>query len=147
MSIEIRIARMADAARLAELTGVLGYPASLDVFTARLERALARSDQEILVAESTDGAIAGWIHAAEQSLLEADPRCEILGLVVDAAHRRHGVGRQLIAAAEAWAQQRGLDEMAVRSNVRREESHPFYERLGYVRVKTQHAYRKRLTPS
>jgi hypothetical protein len=28
--------------------------------------------------------------------------------------------------------------------VTREESHPFYERLGYTRVKTQHAYRKRL---
>jgi hypothetical protein len=34
--------------------------------------------------------------------------------------------------------------MAVRSNVTRTESHPFYERLGYARVKTQHAYRKRL---
>jgi hypothetical protein len=34
--------------------------------------------------------------------------------------------------------------MAVRSNVARAESHPFYERLGYVRTKTQHAYRKRL---
>jgi hypothetical protein len=37
--------------------------------------------------------------------------------------------------------------MAVRSNVTRTESHPFYERLGYARVKTQHAYRKRLGPS
>lgn len=26
----------------------------------------------------------------------------------------------------------------------RPEAHPFYERLGYVRVKTQHAYRKRV---
>jgi hypothetical protein len=28
--------------------------------------------------------------------------------------------------------------------VARTESHPFYERLGYARAKTQHAYRKRL---
>jgi hypothetical protein len=34
--------------------------------------------------------------------------------------------------------------MTVRSNVVRAESHPFYERLGYVRSKTQHAYRKHL---
>jgi hypothetical protein len=30
------------------------------------------------------------------------------------------------------------DEIAVRSNTVRAESHPFYERAGYVRVKTQH---------
>ena len=34
--------------------------------------------------------------------------------------------------------------MTVRSNVVRHESHPFYERVGYERTKTQHAYRKRL---
>ena len=55
------------------------------------------------------------------------------------------MGRRLLQAAEAWASTRGLDQMAVRSNVDRAESHPFYERLGYVRAKTQHAYRKRLS--
>jgi hypothetical protein len=30
--------------------------------------------------------------------------------------------------------------------VLRVESHPFYERLGYARSKTQHAYLKRLYP-
>jgi predicted N-acetyltransferase YhbS len=34
--------------------------------------------------------------------------------------------------------------MTVRSNVVRSGSHPFYERLGYARSKTQHAYRKAL---
>ena len=146
MLIDVRAARLADAPRLAELSGVLGYPASPDVFLTRLERVLARSDEKVLVAETSPGQIAGWIHAAEHALLEVEPRCEILGLVVDAAHRKLGVGRRLIAAAEGWARQRGLDEMSVRSNVLREESHPFYERLGYTRVKTQHSYRKRLPP-
>ena len=59
-------------------------------------------------------------------------------------HRGLGVGRLLVTAVEQWAWARGLDQMAVRSNVTRSESHPFYERLGYVRAKTQHAYRKRL---
>jgi GNAT superfamily N-acetyltransferase len=54
------------------------------------------------------------------------------------------VGRVLVAAAEAWAASRGLALMTVRSNVTRSESHPFYERLGYLKIKTQHAYRKRL---
>ena len=64
--------------------------------------------------------------------------------MVDLTYRGRGVGRRLVQAAEAWASARGLDQMAVRSNVGRAESHPFYERLGYVRAKTQHAYRKRL---
>ena len=145
VSIQIRAARQADAPRLAELTGVLGYPAASDVFTVRLGRVLAQPDEEVFVAETTAGEIVGWIHAAEHALLEVEPRCEILGLVVDQAHRQLGIGRQLIAAAEDWARRRGLGEMSVRSNVVRPESHPFYERLGYVRVKTQHAYRKGLS--
>jgi GNAT superfamily N-acetyltransferase len=66
--------------------------------------------------------------------------------VVDARERGRGVGRRLVAAVEEWARARGLEQIAVRSNVTREESHPFYEHLGYTRVKTQHAYRKRLGP-
>jgi GNAT superfamily N-acetyltransferase len=52
------------------------------------------------------------------------------------------VGRALVAEVEGWASARGLREVSVRSNVARAESHPFYERLGYVRAKTQHVYRK-----
>jgi hypothetical protein len=37
-----------------------------------------------------------------------------------------------------------MRSISVRSNVARLESHPFYERLGYVRTKTQHAYAKQL---
>jgi GNAT superfamily N-acetyltransferase len=84
------------------------------------------------------------VHGSEQLLLESGRRCELLGLVVDARHRGRGVGRRLVAAVEDWAAERGLDQMAVRSNVARTESHPFYERLGYARVKTQHSYRKSL---
>jgi hypothetical protein len=47
-----------------------------------------------------------------------------------------------VAEAERWAAIRGLSQMSVRSNVAREESHPFYQGLGYGRVKTQQVYRK-----
>ena len=36
--------------------------------------------------------------------------------------------------------------MSVRSDIVRAESHPFYQRVGYERAKTQHVYRKRLPP-
>jgi GNAT superfamily N-acetyltransferase len=116
-----------------------------DVMEFRLERLLSRPGQLVLVAERPDGLVVGWLHASEQELLESGARCEVLGLVVDELQRRRGVGRQLVAAAEAWAGERGLEQMAVRSNVARLESHAFYEKLGYRRVKTQHAYRKQLS--
>jgi len=57
-------------------------------------------------------------------------------------------GVQEICDRTALATGQGLGDIAVRSNVARIESHPFYDRLGYRRVKTQHAYRKRLmTPA
>jgi GNAT superfamily N-acetyltransferase len=133
----------ADVARLDELVVQLGYPSRAGEIGARIERLLSRPDQFLCVAEA-GGSVVAWVHAAEQELFESGRRCEIHGLVVDAAHRRGGVGRALVAEVERWAAARGLPEVSVRSNVVREESHPFYERLGYARAKTQHVYRKAL---
>jgi GNAT superfamily N-acetyltransferase len=140
----VRRAAATDAARLAVLSAELGYPAPAEALADRLDSLLRRDSDIVLVAERADGGVVGWVHGSEQLLLESGRRCELLGLVVDGRHRGLGVGRLLVTAVEQWAWERGLDQMAVRSNVTRSESHPFYERLGYVRVKTQHAYRKRL---
>jgi GNAT superfamily N-acetyltransferase len=143
-AITVRTATLDDAPRLAELSGALGYPVSAEVMAKRLEAVLARSTGVVLLAELPSGLVIGWIHGVEQELLESDRRCEIIGLVVDAEYRGNGTGRSLVRATEEWARARGLGQMAVRSNVARLESHPFYERLGYQRIKTQHAYRKAL---
>ena len=142
--IAIRRATAADASRLAELSEILGYPVASSSLATRLEHLLARTEDTVFVAEAESGVV-GWVHGAEQELLESGRRCEILGLVVDPAYRSQGVGRRLVTAVEQWAANRGLEQMAVRSNVARAESHPFYQRLGYTRAKTQHAYRKTLS--
>jgi GNAT superfamily N-acetyltransferase len=133
-----------DASAIAELSGQLGYPVPVEAVAQRLARLADREDQVVLAAVDERGGVAGWIHGAEQELVEAERRCEILGLVVDQRERRRGVGRRLVAEVEGWAARRGLAEMSVRSNTARAESHPFYERLGYRRVKTQQVYRKRI---
>ena len=140
----IRPATVADAGRLASLGSELGYPVTADEMAGRLGDLLAREGDIVLVAEREPAEVVGWVHGFEQRLLESGRRCELLGLVVDARERGRGLGRRLVTAVEEWARARGLEQMAVRSNVTRAESHPFYERLGYARVKTQHAYRKRL---
>jgi GNAT superfamily N-acetyltransferase len=139
----IRTPEPGDAARLDGLVAQLGYPSRPDAIRARLERVLASPGDLLRVAE-VGGDVVGWVHAAEEELFESGRRCEIRGLVVDRAARRSGVGGALVAAVEAWARERGLPEVSVRSNVVREESHPFYARLGYARIKTQHVYRKPL---
>ena len=139
----IRTATLADAPRLAELSGTLGYPVAASQLAATLERLLPRRDHAVFVATNPDRVV-GWIHVADREILEVGRLAEILGLVVDASVRRLGIGQRLVAAAEAWAAAHGLPAVTVRSNIVRPESHPFYEALGYVRIKTQHTYRKPL---
>jgi len=141
-SVSVRRATVADAAAIASLSAELGYPVELGDIQKRLRALLEATDQLVLVATAADHAVVGWIHGAEHLLLEVGSRCEILGLVVSSGHRRSGIGHRLLTAVEAWAHNRGLPEVSVRSNVLRESSHPFYEKHGYRRVKTQHAYRK-----
>lgn len=143
MGVQVRRAAAADAARIAALSGVLGYPVEERTIAKRLAHLLVRDDNAVFVAVDGD-AVVGWIHGAEHELLEVGRLCEILGLVVDACARRSGAGRALVAAIEQFAASRHLRQVSVRSNVVRVESHPFYERLGYTRVKTQHSYRRNL---
>jgi GNAT superfamily N-acetyltransferase len=139
----VRKAKNDDAARVAELSGTLGYPVSGEAMAQRLDRVLQLETHTVFVAEIS-GDIVGWTHGAEHELLELGFRCEILGLVVAEGQRGLGTGRRLVEAIEEWARGRGLEHIFVRSNVIRPESHPFYERIGYERYKTQHAYRKAL---
>jgi GNAT superfamily N-acetyltransferase len=136
----IRLATEDDVPRLAELTSTLGYPVELEAMRPRVERTLARTDCVLYVADDGAAGVVGWILGGEQETLETEPRCEILGLIVAGAGRRRGIGRRLVEAVEAWGRSRGFDRIVVRSNVLREESHPFYEGLGYQRLKTQHVY-------
>jgi N-acetylglutamate synthase-like GNAT family acetyltransferase len=139
----IRKATTADVPEVAELSGILGYPVEPEAMRQRLEDLCSRETHVVFVAEAGTK-LAGWIHGAERSLLVVERMAEICGLVVRAGHRGSGVGRRLVEAVENWARGRGFDEVSVRSNVARPESHPFYEKLGFDRTKTQHVYRKRL---
>jgi GNAT superfamily N-acetyltransferase len=129
---------------MAELNHVLGYPVETDVFRQRLEGALLRADHILFVAETAPGFLVGWIEGEEREILAVGRLCEIVGLVVSEAHRGAGVARRLVEAVERWATGRGLEQVSLRSNVIRPESHAFYEKVGYTRFKTQHAYRKRI---
>jgi ribosomal protein S18 acetylase RimI-like enzyme len=140
--VNIRRALAADADAIAALATELGYPTTPEEIRERLRFLLPLPSQFVAVAEAAEG-ILGWVAAEERVLLESGRRAEIVGLVVGATVRRHGIGSALVRAAESWAQERGLGSIVVRSNVLRSEAHAFYARLGYEHRKTQHAYARK----
>ena len=142
MTLRIREATLDDVPQIATLAGVLGYTVEPSEMRGRFQRVLARADEVVLAADAGSDELAGWLHGAIQTLLTSPVTCELQALVVSPHHRRLGVGRHLVGALEVWALERGVTNLAVRSNIIRTESHAFYPSLGYARTKTQHVYRK-----
>ncbi|PPK64106.1 GNAT family N-acetyltransferase [Actinokineospora auranticolor] len=129
---EIRPVRSADAPAVTALLVELGYP---DNTEAGVRRRLARwSGTEhgaAFVAES-GGRVVGVVAVAAIPLLEREGALgRIVALVVDETRRGSGVGRGLVAAAEAAARELGCVVMEVTSSRHRTGAHAFYRALGY----------------
>jgi ribosomal protein S18 acetylase RimI-like enzyme len=56
-------------------------------------------------------------------------------VVVDAPHRGRGIGRRLLAAAEAWARERGALRLALLADETNAPALDFYDRLGFTRTR------------
>jgi GNAT superfamily N-acetyltransferase len=141
-NMKIRRARSADAGRMAELSGQLGYPTTARQMAKRLALAIRDKHGVCFVAETKEGGVVGWVHVSVTPLLEVERRAEVNGLVVDENLRSQGAGGSLLQAAEKWARKMRCGGMSVRSNVIRERAHGFYLRNGYQHYKTQKAFRK-----
>ena len=144
IAVAIRGARLDDAAELADLNTQLGYPADAASIVHRLRPILASRNDAVLVAVDDADRPIGWLHVGVELALEDSDAGGIRGLVVDDAFRSRGIGRALLERAEAWARERGVSVLQVRSRVTRERAHAFYEREGYERIKTSYVFRKRL---
>jgi GNAT superfamily N-acetyltransferase len=139
----IRPATLDDVHAMVDLNVQLGYPTPEAELRTRLEPILASAGDAVLVATADTRPIA-WVHVAIERTLEATDVAVVRGLVVDETHRSGGVGLALLTAAEEWASQHGCVAVTVRSRVARERAHRFYEREGYVHVKTSHVFTKPL---
>jgi len=142
LPVTLRPAANTDLTRIAALNGQLGYAATAESVAARLEFILASERDHLQVAVLPDGPVVGWIHAQLVQWLESPYRAEIGGLVVDETVRRQGVGRILVDGVRRWAAAHGAMELSVRCQVHRVEAHAFYAKQGFVRVKSQHVFRR-----
>ncbi len=107
-------------------------------------RRLADSTGHAVFVGCVDGGVVAWIDVGIVAHLQSDPAAEIGGFVVASGFRSTGIGSKLLARAEQWAKERGLNRMVVRSQIKREAAHRFYIREGYERVKTSHVFAKAL---
>ncbi len=139
----LRTATLADTAEINRLTGQLGYTATEAETSQWLTWLLQSAHHQVIVATNdTSSTLLGWIVVERRVTLESGIKAEITGLVVSTAARRTGVGRTLVRAAETWVIREGLNSIGVRSNVKRVESHLFYQGLGFTQQKTSHYYSK-----
>ncbi len=141
----VRPAVEADVAAVRSLLVQLGYDLAPAEVRRRLAAVMASPDHAVLAGES-DGRVIGLLHLYVRPALEKPPEVIVQALVVDAANRKGGIGRTMMAAAESWARDRGLKSVALASHVAREDAHAFYAALGYERVATSHLLRKVLDP-
>ena len=120
-----------DADAVARLLDQLGYPAPADAVARRIERHRASSSDSVLVA-IREGEVVGVAALHVSVALEYDgDAAKLSAIVVDARHRRRGVGESLVAAIEAEARERGCVLLFLTTAERRKDAHAFYRRLGF----------------
>ena len=143
MTLSINPASMQDVTAIHSLTSQLGYHAALEQSKQWLEQMLHSQQHCVFVAKRGDKTL-GWLAVEQRLFLESGFKAEITGLVVSEDERRIGVGRELVMQAKTWAANHQLTELVVRSNISREHSHLFYQRIGFHHQKTSHQYQMEL---
>ncbi len=141
----LRLARAADLPRLTELwIEIATHHTSLDpIFTLRpgaepeVQRLLAAlfgdRDAAIFVWEAPEDLLGFCAVRIDRAppILQETRRAEITDLGVSAAARRGGIGRELVAAAFAWAKDQGIVRLEVRVAARNREGQAFWRSLGF----------------
>lgn len=142
MSWEVRRAVPGDAAALVELARAVGAEPEGWLITdgawrtaaeeRRYLRAVRRhADAAVFVAEGDEG-IVGRLSVARDPH-PASEHVADLGLMVAREHRRRGIGRALMEAAEAWALQAGVRKLELHVFPHNVAAIALYEGLGYER--------------
>lgn len=131
--VTIRLAVISDSEQLNAISVHLGYgqvPESKA--QERLSYLLNSENDSVYVAEE-NGVLVGWIHCFKASRLASDSFFEIGGMVVSPSNRDRGIGKKLVH--HVMKERPG--KWRVRCNSKRDETHQFYEKIGFTISKSQ----------
>lgn len=127
----IRAAASQDAAGVAKLLGILGYPCDR-ADAAELLRLIAEEDGQQLLVADRHGDLVGLLALDVRYYLPLGARtCRITALSVAEGDQRRGIGRLLLREAEARARQAGAARLELTSAMQRKDAHAFYRACGY----------------
>ncbi len=139
----------ADLQDLALLRHALWPKGSVAEHLADATAMLAQPDTWIgLIARLADGTSAGFAEASIRhdyvNGCKTSPVGFLEGIYVIPAHRRSGVARLLVAAAEDWVRQHGCSEMASDAAIDNVDSHRMHGALGFDETQRVVYFRKAL---
>jgi len=101
-----------------------------------------------LVAEESNGALVGFLEVGLRSYGDGCDVSRAVGYVegwyVAESHRKRGIGRKLMAAAEDWARSQGCVEMASDALLGNDVSELAHQALGFAVVDRCVRFRKTL---
>ena len=139
MEISIRSILEDDAAVVNALSQQLGYTLPLELTLSNIKAVISYNGHDAFVAVHEDKVI-GWIGVAQAIQIESAPFCEIRGLVVDEKYRNQGIGKLLIEKAKQWGKENGNKTLRLRTNMKRKETHLFYQHIGFKETKEQKVF-------
>jgi len=142
MSIIYRIVSSKDINALVGLMQELGYKVETNTLIHRLDNIKAQGG-EVIVAE-INNIVIGCIHALIDIRLAEGKAGEIVSLVVSIDHRSSGVGKKLTLQAESWLKEKGCSKIRIRANELRTKAHNFYLSQGFIEVKKQKIFEKKI---
>ena len=149
----IRPAQPSDLSQLTQLRTALWPESSTEEHATELALILAGKSPGILpltifLAESTDGALLGFIEAGLRSTAEgcdiSHPAGYVEGWYVVDRARRQRIGSALLRAAEDWARSQGCIEMPSDTSPENHLSQRAHEALGFSVAERSINYRKPL---
>ena len=101
----------------------------------------------VYVVERPDGRLGGFVEVGTRSIAEGcetSPVGYLEGWYIEADLRGQGLGAALVQAAEAWARDQGLTEMASDTWLHNDDGHRAHLALGYAEVERIVCFRKHL---
>ncbi len=141
MEFKIREIVLEDLPGLVPLVEQLGYRCTASDLVERYKSIQGNS---ILAAFTETGTPCGYVQVGIFSSLHFPVSIEVIALVVEEKVRGNGLGKRLMLAAEDWARKQGVNQVWLRSGIKRESAHAFYTSIGYSLTATSHKFEKEI---